>query len=179
MPSASYRSSPVRAIFRGALKAVHAGLDPTSDMIARPSFPECPAQIARGTQNLISGDRDGKILFPGATVSADGYDRNGVAFHDRGMASPPSAVTAAISLSSETCDRNSGNNRLSPQCGSKWTRSPGHHLSACPRRCGACAIAVAAMGQACASAIPQRRGTSPRRGPLHGHASQSDVTSGD
>ena len=70
------------------LQAVHLGLDPTSDMVAGPLLPECPAEVSRRPQDLVARQCCGAVFFPGAAVPADGYDGIGAARDDGSVSSP-------------------------------------------------------------------------------------------
>lgn len=76
------------------LQAVHLGLDPTSDMVAGPLFPECPAEVLSCAQDLVSRQCCGAVFFPGAAVPADRYDGIGAVLNDGGVAS--ACVVCAI-----------------------------------------------------------------------------------
>ena len=69
------------------LQAVHLCLERTSDMVVRPLLPECPSEVSRRAQDLVSFQCCGAVFLPGATVPADGYDGISASVDDRTVAS--------------------------------------------------------------------------------------------
>ncbi len=68
------------------LEGTHLGLDPATGMVPGPALPEGPAIMPGGAQGLVSGNRRRAVLFLGAPVLADRYDRRGLAVEDGGVA---------------------------------------------------------------------------------------------
>ena len=62
-------------------------------MVSRPFLPKGPPQPLGGAQELVSCIGRGAVLFPGAPVAADRYERIDASFNDRTMA-PPGVIGA-------------------------------------------------------------------------------------
>ena len=68
------------------LEAPHLCLDPASDVVSGPAFPECPAIVPGGAQGFVSRDRGRAVLFPRTPVLTDRDDRSGLPVDDGGVA---------------------------------------------------------------------------------------------
>jgi hypothetical protein len=68
--------------FAEGLEAPHLRLDPTSDVVSRPSLPECPAVVPGGAEGFVSGDCGRAILFPRPPVLAGRDDWSGLPVDD-------------------------------------------------------------------------------------------------
>jgi hypothetical protein len=64
------------------LEAAHLRLDAASDMVSGPTLPERPAVVPGGSEGFVAGGGGRTVLFPGPTVLADRYDRDGLSVDD-------------------------------------------------------------------------------------------------
>jgi len=79
--------------FTESLEAPHLRLDPASDMVSCPAFPERPAIVPGCAQGFVSGDCCRAVLFPGPTVLPDRNDRHTFSSDRRPAANPPPSPT--------------------------------------------------------------------------------------
>ena len=68
--------------FAEGLEAPHLRLDPASDVVSRPSLPECPAVVPGGAEGFVSGDCGRAVIFPRPPVLADRDDWSGLPVDD-------------------------------------------------------------------------------------------------
>ena len=76
-------------------------LDPTSDVVAGPLFPERPAIVSRGRQGLVSGLDRRAILFPEVPILAGRDDGLSFARGDGGVAA--AGVTGPVRCPATVC----------------------------------------------------------------------------
>ncbi len=84
--SAVWRSGSRDAILSPKIEAAHLRLDPTSDVIAGPSFPDRPPEVPGRPKDFIARLCGRAVLLPEAPVLADGYDSDAATREDRGVA---------------------------------------------------------------------------------------------
>ena len=81
----------------------HPGLDTTSDVIARPPFPDGPTQALGRSEDVVTGLGGGTILFPATAILADGDDCGATSIKDRGVTTAGVEGVIAQELDPRAC----------------------------------------------------------------------------